>query len=71
MAQENHAPTLRELYPHLSDAELLEASANLDRYILLVLGIFKRLGEINPQADQLTAVDGTLGCTPPESGLPI
>ena len=58
------APTVRDLYPGLSERELTEAEANLERYLALVLRIFERM-EANPQADQLTANMGTLPCTPP------
>jgi hypothetical protein len=56
-------PTIRDLYPHLSDAELLEAENNIERYLALVLRIFDH-AEANPQADLLTENNGTLACTP-------
>lgn len=34
------APTLRDLYPSLSDEELKEAEENLQAYVRLVLRIF-------------------------------
>jgi hypothetical protein len=37
------APTLRDLYPNLTDDELREAEENLARYLELVLRIYKRL----------------------------
>ncbi len=59
-------PTIRDLYPHLSDAELSEAAGNLDQYLLLVLKILKRVErQSNPHPDPLTPRDGTLACTPP------
>ena len=36
-------PTIRNLYPHLSEKELMEAEDNLDRYLALVLRIFERV----------------------------
>lgn len=37
-----HPPTIRELYPELSEEELREAEDKLERYILLVLRIYER-----------------------------
>ena len=54
-------PTIRDLYPNLSDAELEEAEITWERYITLVLRIFERMEfEAQPQPDQLTADIGTL-----------
>jgi len=39
---ENEAPTIRDLYPNLTDQELEEAEDNLERYLILVLSIFER-----------------------------
>ena len=36
-------PTIRDLYPHLSEEELEIAEENFDRYLSLVTQIFKRL----------------------------
>ncbi len=36
-------PKLRELYPDLSDAELLEAEYNLDRYLEHTLRMYERI----------------------------
>jgi len=36
-------PTIRDLYPHLTDAELERAEDNLERYLIVVLRIFERL----------------------------
>jgi hypothetical protein len=36
------APTIRDLYPHLSENELAEAEQILERYLALVLRIFER-----------------------------
>lgn len=44
-------PTIRDLYPLLSEAELLEAENNIERYLALVLRIFER-NEANPHADE-------------------
>lgn len=35
--------TVRELYPHLTDAEQREAEENLQRYLELALRIYKRI----------------------------
>lgn len=36
------APTIRDLYPHLTDAELEVAENDLEQYLALVLRIFER-----------------------------
>lgn len=36
-------PTIEELFPHLTEIELAQAEANLDRYLTLVLRIFTRI----------------------------
>lgn len=46
-------PTIRDLYPRLSDKELIEVEETLERYLALVLRIFERT-EAEAQADQLT-----------------
>lgn len=47
MENQNHeqhsGPTIRDLYPHLSDGELKEADENLGRYIELTLRIYERI----------------------------
>lgn len=68
----NPTPTIRDLYPHLSEKELKEGEDNLDRYLTLVLRIFERLqGETNPRVDQLTPNTGTLRCTAPGSEVSL
>jgi hypothetical protein len=39
----NKPPTIRDLYPDLTEEQLVEVEESLDRYIELVLRIFKRL----------------------------
>ncbi len=36
-------PTIRDPYPHFTEAERQEAEDNLDRYLEIVIGIFERL----------------------------
>jgi len=38
----NPTPTIRDLYPHLTENELAEAEHILERYLALVLRIFER-----------------------------
>ena len=45
------APTIRDLYPHLTEEELKEAEANLERYLELVLRIFERIETEEKQDD--------------------
>ncbi len=40
---ERPVPTLKELYPSLTPAELIEADENLKRYLLIVLEIYERI----------------------------
>ena len=41
---EQHQPiTLRDLYPHLTDDQLEEAEANLERYLAVMMRIAERL----------------------------
>ncbi len=54
------APTIRDLYPHFTDAQLAEAEDNLERYLILVLSIFERR-ELQ-KAGQLTENSGALPC---------
>ena len=50
------APTIRKLYPGLSEKELAEVQDTLDRYLLLVLRIFERVeAEKNPQPGSIDA----------------
>ena len=37
------APTIRELYPHMSEEELRVAAENLDQYLILVAQIYERI----------------------------
>ena len=64
--EKNTTPTLRDLYPNLSEQELAQAEDNLDRYIALVLGIFERV-ELDPQPATLAPNVGTLLCNSPRS----
>jgi len=60
-------PTIRNLYPDLSEKEFSEAERNLDLYLALVLRILERVeSETNPQACQLTRRAGTLGSSSPQ-----
>jgi hypothetical protein len=43
MMENENAPTLRNLYPDLSEDELKQADENLTQYLALVLRIFERL----------------------------
>jgi len=62
------APTIRDLYPDLTEAELAEAEDAHDRYLALVLRIFERLQlEAGAQSDQLTPDTGALTCEMPKS----
>lgn len=57
MSQETHndeTPTLRELYPELSDEELEEARQNIRGYLTVMLRIHDRLEREREEAD-LTA----------------
>ena len=62
------SPTLHEMYPHLSEAELREAEENLAQYLSLVLRIYERIRTDSAgyeQFRQLTATNGTLSsCIP-------
>jgi hypothetical protein len=35
--------TIRDLYPHMTDAELAAAEANLKRYVTVIVRIYERL----------------------------
>jgi hypothetical protein len=64
---ENATPSMRDVYPDLSEKELAEAEDNLDRYLALVLRIFERTEtEMDPQAGRLTDGDGTVGSSSPQ-----
>jgi hypothetical protein len=41
-------PTIRDLYPNLSEQQALEAEENLNRYLQLALQIYERIRE-DPQ----------------------
>ena len=56
MEAEN-TPTLRDLYPDLTDEELEEAEENLQGYLNVVLRIYERL---QAEHTPLTDSDGTL-----------
>lgn len=65
-------PTIRDLYPNLSQAELRETENNLEQYLLIVLRIYERIStdpESYTQLRALTTKTGTLSCTPPRSKL--
>jgi hypothetical protein len=38
-----HQPTIRDLYPDLTEEESVKAEENMERYLELVLRIFERL----------------------------
>ena len=59
--RESVPPTLREVYPTLSEADLKTAEENLDRYLQLAWRIYERTISGSP-ADPQASVDGeTLG----------
>jgi hypothetical protein len=69
--ENNSTPMIRDLYPKLSENELVKAGENLERYLALVLCIFERMeAEGFPQAAELTANNGTLRCTPSKGTPP-
>ena len=53
-------PTIRDLYPHFTDEQLAEAEDAHDRYLALVLRIFKRWSW--RKAGQLTPGTGAIPC---------
>ena len=66
--EKNATPTIRDLYPHFTEAELADAEDNLERYLTLVLRIFERVElEASTKANQLTPDAGTLPCPMSES----
>ena len=62
----NISPTLRDLYPELSDQGLIEAEDCLDRYLSLVLRVFERT-RLDPHPPPLAPNVGTVSCTAPRS----
>ncbi|HEV2694280.1 MAG TPA: hypothetical protein VG347_15405 [Verrucomicrobiae bacterium] len=65
---DNHPPTIRDLYPTFTEQELAEAEDNLERYLTLVLGIFERR-ELK-RAEQLTEGSDAIPCEVPASNTP-
>lgn len=43
MTQKEQVPSLRDLYPHLSEEQLKEAGENLNRYLEVALRIYERI----------------------------
>ena len=43
--EHKNPPTIRDLYPNLSDEQLQEAEENLTRYVQLTLQIYERIRE--------------------------
>jgi len=62
------APTIRDLYPHFTDEQLVEAEDAHDRYLAIVLRIFERL---ELEAAQLTPGMGAIPCPLSDSGVSI
>ena len=57
------APTIRDLYPDLNEAELAQVEDSLERYLALVLRIFERLeSEADAKAGHLTPDTGEIPC---------
>jgi hypothetical protein len=67
---EQSPPTIRDLYPHMSDQELAAAEASLTEYLLVILRIHERL-RLDPDAYArflaLTGRAGTLNYNPSRS----
>jgi len=61
-------PTIRDLYPHFTEEELEEAEDNLERYLILVLGIFERR-ELE-KSERLTEDGDAIPCEPSASKTP-
>ena len=62
-----NTPTIRTLYPNLTEAELRQAEDNLDQYIEIVLTIYERVvsqPETYAQLRTLLEKHGTVSCTP-------
>jgi hypothetical protein len=58
-------PTIRDLYPDLSEAQLAEVEDTWERYLALVLRIFNRLeSQTDTTAAHLTAIDSEIPCIP-------
>jgi len=58
------APTLRDLYPDLNEAELAQVEDSLERYLSLVLRIFERLeSESAASASRLTPDANGISCS--------
>jgi hypothetical protein len=53
-------PTLKELYPHLDEKELLQVEDTLDRYLALVMRIFDRVALQQIHKGRLTQPEDTL-----------
>jgi hypothetical protein len=59
----NPAPTIRDLYPGLSDDQLAEVEYTLERYLALVLRIFERVeSETDAAAVHLTPPVDQIPC---------
>jgi hypothetical protein len=57
------APTIRDLYPDLSEAELAQVEDSLEQYLALVLEIFEHLeSEADAEAGHLTPDSGEIPC---------
>jgi len=57
------APTLRDLYPGLNEAELAQVEDSLEQYLELVLEIFECLEtEADAKAGHLTPDTGEVPC---------
>ena len=56
-------PTIRDLYPGLTDEQLAEVEDSLERYLALVMRIFERLeAESNAQTVHLTPIPDEIPC---------
>lgn len=55
-------PSLRDLYPDLTESELEVARSQLEHYLVVVLQILERVHR-DPQGHPLTPGTGTLACT--------
>jgi hypothetical protein len=66
--EKNPTPTVRDLYPHLSETELAEAEANLERYLELMLRVFEHLElESSPPVAPLSPDPDVIQCLVPGS----
>lgn len=59
MNNESH-PSIRDLYPHFTEAELAIAEDNLEQYLMLVLRIFERNEREVAEAGHLTPPMGAI-----------